>query len=115
MDKKQKLWLLLKQMPLGKVTTYKILPERLRTHPRAVGKMLNSNQHPIDVPCHRVVHSDGGIGGYRLGTKRKVEFLKKEGVKIEKRSISLKEVLFDFSEDESINTATRKEKTERRR
>lgn len=87
MQNKQKLWLLLKRIPRGKVTTYKILAQKLGTHPRAVGKMLNSNPSPISVPCHRVVRSDGGIGGYAFGIKRKIALLKKEGVKIEKGKI----------------------------
>lgn len=96
MGKKQKLLFLLKQIPEGKVTTYKILAEKLGTHPRAIGRILNSNPHSVIVPCHRVVCSDGRIGGYRFGIKKKIALLKKEGVKIEKGKIKLDEFLFGF-------------------
>ncbi len=97
MDKKQILWLLLKQIPKGKVTAYKILAEELGTHPRAIGKMLNSNPHPVIVPCHRVVRSDGGIGGYALGVKKKIALLKEEGIVVERGYVDLDKCLFKFA------------------
>ncbi len=97
MNKKEKLWLLLKRIPRGKVSTYGTLAERLGTHPRAVGKMLNSNQRPITVPCHRVVHSDGSAGGYKLGAEKKIALLKKEGIRIESCKIDLGKFLFRFA------------------
>ena len=45
---------------------------------RAVGNIMNKNYDPR-IPCHRVVRFDGGVGGYRGGTKKKVELLRKEG------------------------------------
>ncbi len=96
MEKKEKLRLLLKQVPRGKVTTYKILAEKLGTHPRAVGKMLNSNPRPVVVPCHRVVCSDGGVGGYAFGTKRKTALLEGEGINIEKEEVELEKFLHKF-------------------
>lgn len=98
MQKKDKLWLLLKRIPRGKVTTYKIIAKKPGTHPRAVGKMLNSNPRPVVVPCHRVVRSGGGIGGYIIGVKRKIWLLKKEGIKIEKGKIYLDRYLHEFKE-----------------
>jgi O-6-methylguanine DNA methyltransferase len=44
---------------------------------RAVGNILNKNHDP-KVPCHRVVCSDGGIGGYNKGTKTKIRLLRQE-------------------------------------
>jgi methylated-DNA-[protein]-cysteine S-methyltransferase len=79
---KEKLWKLLKKIPRGKVTTYGTLAELLGTSPRAVGKMLNSNPNAPEVPCHRVVMSDGSIGGYSRGVRKKVKLLKKEGVDV---------------------------------
>jgi len=84
-----KLLAYLKNVPKGKVTTYQQLAERFGTHPRAVGSILKSNPTPIVVPCHRVVCSDGGIGGYKLGVQKKIALLKKEGVKIKERKIAL--------------------------
>ncbi len=108
--KKQKFWLLLKQIPRGKVTTYKILAEKLGTHPRAVGKMLNSNPRPVIVPCHRVVCSDGGIGGYAFGVKRKIALLEEEGVRVWKGEIDLEKFLHKFRGSQIINTSKQKMK-----
>ena len=73
---------LLKKVPEGKVTTYGDLAKALG-HPRAaraIGRIMNTNPDPIVVPCHRVVASDGGIGGYAYGTKVKKDILAGEGV-----------------------------------
>ncbi len=90
----RRLFLLVKQIPTGKVATYKMLAERLGTSARAVGRMLGKNPHPIVVPCHRVVCSGGGVGGYKLGVKKKIALLGKEGVKIENGNVDLKRYLF---------------------
>jgi methylated-DNA-[protein]-cysteine S-methyltransferase len=73
---------ILVRIPKGKVTTYGDIARALG-HPRAsraVGRILNSNPNPIVVPCHRVVMSNGNIGGYAFGKARKKELLKKEGL-----------------------------------
>lgn len=44
---------------------------------RAVGQMLKLNYDP-EIPCHRVIRSDGGLGGYNRGVQRKKEILKQE-------------------------------------
>jgi methylated-DNA-[protein]-cysteine S-methyltransferase len=70
------------QIPEGKVTTYGDIAKALG-HPRAsrqVGRILNKNPTPILVPCHRVIMSDGSIGGYAFGKARKKELLKNEGL-----------------------------------
>lgn len=95
----RRLFLLVKQIPAGKVTTYKILAERLKTSPRAVGRMLSKNPHPIVVPCHRVVLSSGKAGGYKLGAKMKIELLENEGVRIEKEKVDLNNCLNWANED----------------
>jgi O-6-methylguanine DNA methyltransferase len=46
---------------------------------RAVGNILNKNRDLVQVPCHRVVRSDGNLGGYAFGRKKKYILLKKEG------------------------------------
>jgi methylated-DNA-[protein]-cysteine S-methyltransferase len=59
---------LTKHIPEGKVATYKSIAATLNTKGyRAVGQVLKMNRNP-DVPCHRVVRSNGEIGGF-LGTK----------------------------------------------
>lgn len=47
---------------------------------RAVGNALNANPWPVTVPCHRVIRSDGSIGGYYRGPAAKKRMLKREGI-----------------------------------
>ncbi len=61
------LLLLLKQ---GEVTSYGELARLLGLSPRSIGRLLKGNERPIVIPCHRVVRSDGGLGGYSLGGER---------------------------------------------
>ena len=58
-----------KKIPRGKVLTYKEVARRVGRPKayRAVGNILNGNRDP-KVPCHRVIRSDGKIGGYRDGS-----------------------------------------------
>lgn len=89
---------LVSMVPRGKVMTYKELAReagRPRAY-RAVANALAKNPHPVQIPCHRVVRSDGGIGGYRLGAKRKAELLASEGVEIEDQKILLSKYGFRF-------------------
>lgn len=75
---------LLLQIPKGKTTTYGDLAAALG-HPsssRLIGQIVGRNPNPINVPCHRVVKSDGMLGGYSGGIDRKIELLKKEGISI---------------------------------
>ena len=82
MDFGEKVLDLCKKVPKGKVTTYGIIARKLKTSPRAVGGALKSNEHPIVIPCHRVVKSDGSLGGYTSEKYRKDDLLRKEGLKI---------------------------------
>lgn len=69
-------------IPRGKTLTYKQVAERAgspRAY-RAVGNILNSyDAKKLTIPCHRVIRSDGKVGGYRWGAKKKILLLKKEG------------------------------------
>ncbi len=69
-------------IPKGKVSTYGDLAKALGNPAasRHIGRILNKNQNPIKVPCHRVVMSNGKIGGYAFGTQKKKELLQEEGV-----------------------------------
>ncbi len=98
----EKIYNLLKKVPKGKITTYKILAEALNTKAyRAVGQAMRHNPFAPEVPCHRVVSSDGKIGGFSGSinpnskeVKRKIEMLRKEGIKIKENKIeNFKEVL----------------------
>lgn len=68
-----------RQIPSGQTLTYKQVAE-LAGNPlasRAVGNILNKNYNP-EIPCHRVIRSDGKTGGYNRGPERKLELLKQE-------------------------------------
>lgn len=85
----EKVYEIVKRIPRGEVLTYKKVAE-LAGRPkafRAVGNILNKNYDP-KIPCHRVVRSDGGIGGYNRGQKKKIELLKEEGILIKNRKIA---------------------------
>lgn len=72
------------KVPAGRVTTYAGLA-KLINHPkayRAVGSAMNKNPFAPQVPCHRVVKSNGDLGGFRQGTRVKIERLNAEGVEI---------------------------------
>jgi methylated-DNA-[protein]-cysteine S-methyltransferase len=73
---------LLRKIPRGKVTTYGDLAKALDNPlaSRIIGSILGKNPNPIQVPCHRVVMSDGKLGGYLYGTAIKRELLEKEGL-----------------------------------
>ncbi len=91
----QKVWNLTKKIPRGKVTTYKIIAEKMGTRAyRAVGNALNRNPYAPIVPCHRVVGSDGSLTGYAHGLKRKKELLEKEGIDVKSGKVSLGKFLF---------------------
>lgn len=100
-----------KKIPKGKTTTYKAIAQKLKTSPRAVGQALKKNPFSyaisseairnrrsvlrrssketngiLLIACHRVICSNGTIGGYHgnrpSNIKKKIELLKKEGVRI---------------------------------
>jgi methylated-DNA-[protein]-cysteine S-methyltransferase len=89
---------LTKKIPSGRITTYKIIAEKLNTKAyRAVGTALHKNKRPIVIPCHRIVNSNGFIGGYGGGVRKKIRLLEKEGIKIKNKKIkNFEKVLFKF-------------------
>ena len=72
---------LLLKIPAGKVSTYGDLAKALGnpSESREIGTILDRNPNPITVPCHRVVMSNGNIGGYMYGVDKKRELLEEEG------------------------------------
>ena len=80
-DLQQAVWQALSKIPVGKTMTYKELAKTIGRPKavRAVANAVGANQHAVVVPCHRVVRSDGTLGGYRWGLKRKQQLLKREG------------------------------------
>ena len=68
------------QIPYGQVVTYKELGLRNNIHPRAIGTFVKKNPIPIIIPCHRVLGSNGCIGGYSGGVELKKHLLELEEV-----------------------------------
>lgn len=60
----QRVWQTISTIPCGKTLTYGELSRRVGSAPRAVGQACGANPFPILVPCHRVVASRGGLGGF---------------------------------------------------
>lgn len=76
----KKVWLTLKEIPYGETRTYKWLAEKIGKPSacRAVGQALSRNPIPILLPCHRIIESDGSIGGYSSGIDIKRRLLEIE-------------------------------------
>ncbi|HWC17171.1 MAG TPA: bifunctional DNA-binding transcriptional regulator/O6-methylguanine-DNA methyltransferase Ada [Terriglobales bacterium] len=74
----------LKRIPAGETRTYSQIAKRLggESGRRAVAKACATNNVAVLIPCHRVVRTDGGMGGYRWGINRKEELLAREREKI---------------------------------
>lgn len=92
---------LTKQIPKGKITTYRQLAAAAGNEKasRAAGSALNKNSQPVTIPCHRVIKSTGEAGGYSGGTEKKIALLKKEGIPIKNgKIINLKHYLYGFKE-----------------
>ncbi len=80
---KEKVYEIVAQIPRGETLTYKEVAIRAGNPKaaRAVGNILNRNRNP-KVPCHRVIRSDGKIGGFAFGSAKKVNLLMEEkGIK----------------------------------
>ena len=82
----QKVWTYLKSIPRGKVKTYKQVAIAIKSpkSARAVANACGKNPYAPKIPCHRVIRSDGGLGGYsgRGGIKTKLRLLRSEKVYI---------------------------------
>lgn len=79
---REKVYKVVSKIPKGKTMTYKQVAVKAGSPNavRAVGSALAKNTDPKNVPCHRVIRSDGGMGGYAFGgVEKKREILKKEG------------------------------------
>ena len=95
----EKIYRKLLEVPLGYVITYGDLAKaiNLKNGQRIVGQIMKKNPFPVIIPCHRVVKSDGTIGGYAYGIERKKYMLSKEGLEINNNKISnFKKNLFSF-------------------
>ena len=75
----------LTDIPYGRVVSYGDIADEIGVAgaARAVGQAVGANPLPIVIPCHRVVRSDGRLGGYSGGLRRKVALLNVEGVGVD--------------------------------
>lgn len=80
-------------VPAGRVSTYAAIAKALSSSPRAVGGALRNNPYAPEVPCHRVIASDGYVGGFKgdwekapsgINQTMKLRLLKEEGVEFTK-------------------------------
>jgi O-6-methylguanine DNA methyltransferase len=94
----QEVYDLTRLIPRGKVTTYGLIAQKLKNPgaARAVGNALNKNPYAPQVPCHRVIRSNGEVGGFASGGAKKIAILKREGIIIQRGKIDLKKYQHDF-------------------
>ena len=78
----KKVWNELKKIPKGKTKSYGSIAKKLKISPRYVGKICGENKHILIVPCHRVIRSNGSLGGFSAakGVKLKEKLLKFEKI-----------------------------------
>jgi len=74
---KQKVYKVVLGIPLGQTRTYKWVAQKAGRPQaaRQVGQILKNNPYPLIIPCHRVIKSDGSLGGYAFGGKKKKQML----------------------------------------
>ena len=79
-----KVWNYLKKIPRGTIKSYMQVAKAVGkpNAVRAIANAIGKNPYPPQIPCHRVIRSDGSIGGYsgKGGIKTKRKLLKKEGI-----------------------------------
>lgn len=85
----EKVYAITRKIPKGKTMTYGEIARLLKSSPRAVGQALKKNPYAPVVPCHRVIKSDGTLGGFngKMNSKKKIRLLKTEGVIFENGKI----------------------------
>ncbi|MDR2511319.1 MAG: MGMT family protein [Bacteroidales bacterium] len=78
----KEVWSALMDIPCGETRSYQQIANAISKPKavRAVGTAIGKNPLVGTIPCHRVLRSDGGIGGFRLGIPKKIEMLKEEGI-----------------------------------
>jgi len=98
---REKVYKIVEKIPKGKVMTYKQVAEKLNSKSyRAVGQALKNNPKPIIIPCHRVIKSNGEVGGYFGNNdinsiKNKAKLLESEDILVKDGKIkNFKDFLF---------------------
>ena len=98
---RQAIYEYLTKIPYGKVTTYKHIAQKFWIHPRVVGMIMRSNDHPDKYPCCKVVWADGKLTGYALGLEEKIRRLATEGILVQNNRVPL-EYLWTWVEEKKI-------------
>jgi methylated-DNA-[protein]-cysteine S-methyltransferase len=82
----ERVYAITRKIPRGQTMTYGEIAKILKSSPRAVGQALKRNPYAPIVPCHRVIKSDGTLGGFngKMNSKKKIKLLKNEGVQFKK-------------------------------
>ena len=80
----ERVYRVVRRIPKGSTRTYRWVAEQLGdpSLARAVGNALNRNPYAPQVPCHRVIKSDGTLGGFAWGPEKKRRMLQDEGVSL---------------------------------
>ena len=89
---------LVRQIPVGRVSTYGAVAKALgnKGYARAVGRYMNKNPDADTMPCFKIVKSDGSLGGFGLGIQDKIRRLKQDGIEVKNGHIvGFEEVFFD--------------------
>jgi methylated-DNA-[protein]-cysteine S-methyltransferase len=95
----KKCYEILKKLPQGCITTYADLAIAIghKGAYRAVGSAMNKNPFAPKVPCHRVIKSNGDLGGYAFGDAKKIKRLHQEGILVRHHKIvDFEKKLFKF-------------------
>ena len=81
-DLQIRIWRELKKIPYGKTKSYGDIAKIVKTSPRYVGNVCGQNQHLLVIPCHRVIRTDGSLGGFSgtggLSLKKRLLKLEKQ-------------------------------------
>ena len=86
----EKVYEIVSKVPRGRVITYKTIAQKLNCKCyQLIGQIMAKNPYYPRVPCHRVVKSNGEVGGFNASPEnsKKIELLEKEGVKIKNKKI----------------------------
>ena len=97
MNRKELVYQVVKKIPQGKVLTYKKVGALAdKTNPRVVGNYLHQNQNPAEIPCHRVVSSDGKLAKNFAfgGDNAQLEKLRDEGIIFKRAKVDLSSCLW---------------------
>jgi methylated-DNA-protein-cysteine methyltransferase related protein len=93
-----KVYSVVAKIPKGKVMTYGQVAKTLGLNPRVVGFALHANKDPQNIPCHRVIKSDGTLAGYAFGgAEEKKRILEEEGILFENLKVKKDSILVTHS------------------